>query len=431
MLIHELIVRGIPADDSKTVKELRTSLRPLLQLEKKKKSIHTPPYSLQFKEEKEIIEGYLNEITSRTTVSSSEAVLNKFERNQSQLVHLLNRIDRIPTANLSSEEIDERAKLMVSVLTALGSLEKTALDDPNLSTILEQTHIDSDSDCDGDTPTRHTQQNTTSNSQYFPSSSFKSQRVEKWGVKFTGDPKQLSVHSFLERVAELRVARNTTEKELFESAIDLFAGKALTWYRANRDRFSDWKSLSQLLTRHFEPPDYKSRLFKEILERTQDSSESIVDYLSCMHALFRRYGNLPPEVQLDIVSRNLSPFYTTQLPVVNTIDELEEECLKLETKKHRVEHYIPPSRKKHNTFVEPDFAFISSDYHTQNDHVDAVLPREQTPRKVTCWNCRMEGHLNKDCRSPRTLHCYKCGTPDVTTRTCPKCSSGNGARGNQ
>jgi len=157
-----------------------------------------------------------------------------------------------------------------------------------------------------------------------------------------------------------------------------------------------------------------------------------------MQALFRRYGELFPETPLDILIRNLSPFYTTQLPVVKTIEELEQECLKLETKKYRAEHYVPPSRKRQQ-FVEPDFAFVGVDEPSSSNvppsfgvnRVDLPNSRPQKPNLV-CWNCQNTNHLNRDCPSPKKTHCFRCGTPNITVRNCPKCSySGNGPRGNQ
>lgn len=181
----------------------------------------------------------------------------------------------------------------------------------------------------------------------------------------------MSVHNFLERVTELCESRHVSKQQVFESAVDLFAGKALTWYRANKLRVHDWNSLTNLLRVHFEPLDYRSRLFKEILERTQDTSKSIVEYLSCIQALFRRYGGLSETAQLDILERNLSPFYATQLPVIASICQLEEECLKLEIKKYRSDNYVPPSRRK-NQFVEPDFAFVGAE--TTLHHVTSLRP---------------------------------------------------------
>jgi hypothetical protein len=163
-----------------------------------------------------------------------------------------------------------------------------------------------------------------------------------------------------------------------------------------------------------------------------------------MQALFRRYDGLSEDAQLDILCRNLSPFYSTQLPVVRTLEELEEECIKLEVKKYRAESYVPPSRRRQQ-FVEPDFAYVGNEeprpstseaYVNENRDV-AVGEVSQdrhngSSRNITCWNCKKTGHLNRDCPNPRKMHCYRCGAPDVTIRTCPKCSrSGNGSRRNQ
>jgi len=438
MLIHELTVRGIPVDDSTTVESLRSTLRPLIQMEKKSKTLNYPAYSLSFDEEKTHIRVMLDKLQSSIPNVKGEKAKTKFERYQTHLVHLLNRVDRAPIDKLSPNQVDARAGLLVEILSTLDKLEQISKQDPNLSVMLSATHLD-DSDSDSSFAAGDNQPPVSTPhraSMSAPPSKF--QRVEKWGLKFTGDQKGMSVHSFLERVSELMVARNVCERELFESAIDLFSGKALNWYRSNRSRFADWRGLSDLLCRHFEPPDYRPRLFKEILERTQDPAESIVDYLSSMHALFRRYGQMTEDVQLDIITRNLAPFYTTQLPVVRSLETLEEECLKLEAKKFRAEHYVPPSRKRHG-FVEPDFAFIEA-HSSAFNRVESPLPavneiQQPTPRHfpptriLTCWNCNQTGHLNRQCPNPRKIHCYRCGAQDVTIKSCPKCSpSGNGSR---
>lgn len=64
---------------------------------------------------------------------------------------------------------------------------------------------------------------------------------------FSADGKQLSVNDFLEKFSELHLARGFSAQGLFGPAIDLFADKALTCYQANRCRFNNWKTLSELL----------------------------------------------------------------------------------------------------------------------------------------------------------------------------------------
>ncbi|KAL3273403.1 hypothetical protein HHI36_014849 [Cryptolaemus montrouzieri] len=144
-------------------------------------------------------------------------------------------------------------------------------------------------------------------------------------IQFTGDSKGMSVHNFLERVEEMRIARNVSESQVFDSSFDLFADKSLLWYRSNCDSFSDWKSLSELLKKH-QPPDFLPRLFRDIMNRSQDPSESFIDYLTCMNSMIRSYGHVEQTIKLGIITRNLAPFYSTQLPSVNSLQELEDEC---------------------------------------------------------------------------------------------------------
>lgn len=434
MVIHELVVRGVAVDTSKTLDQLRSALRSLLKLEKSGVSSY-PPYSLKFSAEKQEIRTYIDEAKNTIENLSSGDSQNKFIATQSRLVHILNRLRRIPDSTLSSDEQIERADLLVEVLSTLDTLEETSRKNPELSQNFQ--------DAAEQTPPLATPPPQVSpglNSTQFPVFQQPSQKppnVDKWNLKFTGDNKILSVHNFLERVEEMRAARHMTSRQIFDSAIDLFSGKALIWFRANKHRFNDWASLTDLLRHHFEPPDYRPRLFRDILDRTQDTSESIVEYLSCMQGLFRRYGGLSKEAQLDIVRRNLSPFYATQLPDVNTLEELEDECLKLEAKKYRAENYVPPNRKRQQQFVEPDFAFVSahssriSHFSSPDESPEAeeVIEAEAVYRtssnnatKVTCWNCKKVGHLNRDCPDPKKIHCYRCGKPDVTVKDCPKCA---------
>ena len=63
---------------------------------------------------------------------------------------------------------------------------------------------------------------------YFP--------LYKWNVSFDGTG---SVTSFLERLEELRESRQVSKDQMFQSAVDLFKGDALLWFRTRRGNFRD------------------------------------------------------------------------------------------------------------------------------------------------------------------------------------------------
>ena len=169
------------------------------------------------------------------------------------------------------------------------------------------------------------------------------------------------------------------------------------------------------------------------MTRTQDPDVSFIEYFAFITAMFRRYGEVAEDIKLSIISRNLAPFYTMQLPTVTTLSELESECLKLEVKKHRSDNYHPPSRSR-RSYVEPDFAYINTVPSTSQPletnqlsqayaNIDAVQSRT-----ITCWNCQKPGQSMQQCSEPRKRLCYRCGTHGVTVQNCPKCNPGNGPR---
>jgi hypothetical protein len=63
--------------------------------------------------------------------------------------------------------------------------------------------------------------------------------ISNWNVKYSGDDRDMSLSAFLARVEELMVARHPTRQDIFDCAFDLFSGKALIWYRANRKNATD------------------------------------------------------------------------------------------------------------------------------------------------------------------------------------------------
>ncbi|KAL3281744.1 hypothetical protein HHI36_004948 [Cryptolaemus montrouzieri] len=94
------------------------------------------------------------------------------------------------------------------------------------------------------------------------------------------------------------------------------------------------------------------------------------------------------------------------LAIAKAVD-MYDVCLVLEQKKFRANSYVPPSRRKPG-YVDPDFAFISSETSlspTINAFPPTVLvsPTVPSSRNPVCWNYQKMGHTRQSCPEPRKL----------------------------
>lgn len=134
-----------------------------------------------------------------------------------------------------------------------------------------------------------------------------------------------------------------------------------------------------------------------------------------MTTLFSRLSYTVPEsVKLRLILRNILPFFQLHLGLteVDSLDHLIELCSRLEMKKHSVENFSKPSRRK--TDLEPDLAYVEASSSSSQARLQVS--------SVTCWNCKKLGHTSRACKAPKTKHCYKCGLSGVTIRDCKSCS---------
>lgn len=443
-LEYELRIRGVT--DLSTVVHMRRTLRNLRKLTQH--SSQFPTYPFAFPVDSAAIRNKLDEISTLLSTFTTGRDSAEYRKITNKLAFVWSRIQNSqPT---SEAEKDGKTAFTVEVAQLTTSLQsklrlltrQSTMADVSLNPLSANGSALSDhsSQSSDEEETQPTSMLAPQFSAVLPCQSSKYSAkpipVSSWGLKFTGDPKQLSVSAFLQRVAELKVARNSTDDLIYRSAIDLFSGNALIWFRANHHSYRTWPEIAGALRAEFQAYDYDERLLEEIKHRTQGNSESIGIYMAIMKGLFSRLSvTLSEKAQLKIMLRNLLPYFQTQLGLteVNSVSELLRFGRLLEAKRSTVEAFVPPPTR--NKVLEPDLAYVSVDTipttstRTPQLNVSSSAPDTRRPTKaVVCWNCRREGHRLSNCPLPRKRLCFRCGNPNVTVHTCPRCSGNEQGR---
>lgn len=272
----------------------------------------------------------------------------------------------------------------------------------------------------------------------------KSIPVFKWGIQYDG---KTSLKAFLERVNELSTARNVSEEQLFDSAIDLFVGPPLILYRSLRNKISSWQELVAQLELAFLPPEYDDQLLDEIKARKQGHSEPTGIFVATMQNLFSRLATkLSEDEKLKIIRRNILPKYIDALAlsdIKNTV-ELLSLSKKVDLATLMKNNYRPSIAK--NCLLEADLAYVDTpgpsqpknkQFNFKNNSNKNLNKKTQEQNNaisnvtndnkssIICWNCRKTGHSYTVCKAPRKRFCFSCGKHNYTTKTCPVCKSKN------
>lgn len=356
---------------------------------------------------------------------SKELSSSELRRVNSRLLHLKNRVSLLVACNEEEEKCKGDFLSEVSFIESLIYYHVTNFDQLTISEPNNLSHPVSTSTVrepvDSSRPTTIVHSYASPNSKPIP--------VSQWKLQFSGNVQKLSVMSFLERVQELKVARNISDQELFRTCIDLFSDKALSWYRSIRNSVNTWRELTVLLKRDFLPEDYDECLLSEIRNRTQGSQEDVLSYILAVESLFLRLGERKSEKYIVRQTvRNLHPTFANALVLheLSSISELKECCRRIEDIQIRASKYRTPPSKR-SELLEPDLACLPArdSKSTADDNLPKNLQIERSKVDNRCWNCGLGNHLFRSCTQPSSIFCYLCGKKNFTIKTCPNAHSKN------
>lgn len=297
--------------------------------------------------------------------------------------------------------------------------------------------------------------------------------------KFNGET---CVRLFLQKLQEYTAARNISHEKLLNNASQFFSGNALHWFRSNKQHLNSWELLEKRLIEDFTLYDHDYRLLKEINDRTQGESESIVIYLAVMSQMFSRLIDpISEKDQLKILLHNIRPCYANVLAsnpsAIESISALSSVCRNYEKIQTLTSQFHEPPKVTDNT-IAPDLAFqnvisknksnnnynrYNSNYNKYNpnyknynnkqyeynqksnnynkytkfsqgnSHTDTkhVAPINSSVAHCSynrnqakfCPRCRTDKHSLHECKQDRFPICFKCGMKNVKYPDCPTCHS--------
>lgn len=422
-LSYELLIRGLT--DVGSVDQMRKTLRSLLKLESEGSPVEYPPYSILFNVDHtqllllcDEIESLLEDFDgfSRTDSDKISAKINfalrRFNKSNPQ-----SNEDNVLKSRVLIRILNLKSDFERKIKRHERSLLNQSLGVPDLD-LIDNSDDSSASDTDAEPIPSSVPLVSTS-----PHPKI-TVPISKWNVKFSGEPTGLSLSAFLIRIDELKQARGATDSDLYNSAIDLFEGKALIYFRAMKKSVNSWKSLVQAIRKEFQPPDFNDRLFDEIKSRTQGPQESMGMFVACLENMFDRLTiQVRPATRLKIMLNNVAPFYQTQLGLhkIQSTDELLEIGKMLEARKTAVESFRAPPRRS-NRLLEPDLAYLDTAPVVSADVIQSPFHNTFSSKKnLTCFNCKKAGHLFRACSEAKNKFCFRCGLHGHTVKTCPNC----------
>lgn len=425
-LNYELRIRGVVTTRKDAACKRKMLSRAISRDHNRDIKLVDPEYKIET--EKVAINNTLEQIRALIPDFDGPPTDSGFKRIETRLIHITNRVNRIDVPTNVIGELDQE------VLTFKNESYATCLE---LEALLYDKVQDKNDNINEVVPsTSYETKTIPATLQYHPPSR-KSVPVYKWNLHFSGE-NNMSVKSFLDRVEELRIARNVEKDELFSSATDLFSGNALLWFRSIRSSLKDWDSLVTAIKSQFLPLDYDDRLWDEIRQRTQSPKEPIHVYVAIMETLFNRLERPVQEVtKLKYIRKNMLPHYNLQLALtpINSSSELVQLCHKIDEATSTKNSYrLPPNAAS----LEPELACVRESkgkdsverLHKTNAFENAQSSVSKNTKRnvsysknkdwntVVCWNCGLQNHVFRDCKSRMSKFCFKCGRPNETVRTC-------------
>lgn len=258
--------------------------------------------------------------------------------------------------------------------------------------------------------------------------------VNQWRIQFSGVEPNNNVHEFLAQIKLLQRAEGVSDQELLYAIVHLLDGRARQWHFNIYDKVGTWEQFVNAFKNEFLPTNHDYLLLSTIESRLQMKSETIGTYIIEMQSLFKRLSiPLQEAHKVYIVQKNLLRRYALSVaPLgIETLEELSKVCKRIDSYRLSTDQAEIKGQKQVYC-IEEKSDDESSNCSNEVCPLGIDKPGNTTQKfsknvnssyRRACFNCKKEDHHFRDCDQPRTrVFCFGCGTPEVISTECQKCS---------
>uniref|UniRef100_A0A8D8RV59 Retrotransposon gag domain-containing protein n=1 Tax=Cacopsylla melanoneura TaxID=428564 RepID=A0A8D8RV59_9HEMI len=300
-------------------------------------------------------------------------------------------------------------------------------------------------------------------------------KTHHWNLKFSGAGDSLTARSFLERLALKARVYDVSWNDMLQNISELLDGVAFSWYLSRSEEFGEWRDFEVAFLEAFENGGGRAQLLQEIANTRQQKDETVTSYMSRLRLLLLRSPErLSGEVQVELAIQGALDKYRDLLSVsqLRNLNEVETRLKQMESV--RVNRYEPedtpvsepkwsekkgnqgtkdfkPNYKRKTPYYQQPSSFQSTYYPHYQAQQSFAQPfaYSQPPPPVVAQpappfstqpqlsqpsvNQQPQSFFPPTVRPPEVApvndraqrrHCWGCGRPGFTVRTCG-CQSGN------
>lgn len=258
-------------------------------------------------------------------------------------------------------------------------------------------------------------------------------QLQKWGLRFDGTSKNVSVEDFVFRAESLRIDYNCPWDIFVKGFHHFLTGRAYDWIWEFRQQnpYCQWDHLKYHLIKKFRNFESDFEIQRRMMERRQLPSETADSFITEVVKLRNQMRVQIHEYEIvRIIKDNLKDglMQLVYPKDIETIEELLEECKRAE---RNIAKRAPFRQQQQNFRRVHELDYYETEQEHYHQEVEALQQTPTTTKQLTCWNCKMLGHSFIDCPTEqRNIFCFKCGFDGVTSPKCPKCL-GNSTRNMQ